>query len=96
MILIMMPLAVALGDRFGLLALQSGALRISAYRDFLPNPVPIPSTYSFRAFKPFYGDPKQPKQTKPDQCRTNKQTKSIYVLCMLEIVILRVWAQFDL
>ena len=50
MILIMMPLAVALGDRFGLLALQSGALRISAYRDFLPNPVPIPSTYSFRAF----------------------------------------------
>ena len=42
MILIMMPLAVALGDRFGLLALQSGALRISAYRDFLPNPVPNP------------------------------------------------------
>ena len=41
MILIMMPLAVALGDRFGLLALQSGALRISAYRDFHPIPNPI-------------------------------------------------------
>ena len=44
MILIMMPLAVALGDRFGLLALQSGALRISAYRDFQSNPIqPIPN-----------------------------------------------------
>ena len=54
MILIMMPLAVALGDRFGLLALQSGALRISAYRDFQSQ-----STYSFRAFKPFYSDLRQ-------------------------------------
>ena len=35
-----------------LLAPQSGALRISSYRDFHP----IPSTYSFWAFKPFYGD----------------------------------------
>ena len=46
---------------FLLLAPQSGALRISAYRDFQPNPIPIqsnPSTYSFRAFKPFYGDQK--------------------------------------
>ena len=33
---------------------------------------PIPSihssTYSFWAFKPFYGDLTQPKQTKADQC----------------------------
>merc|ERR1711971_588465 len=61
-----------------LLAPQSGALRISAYRDFQPNPIPIPShptTYSFRAFKPFYGDLKQPKQTKVDQCRP-RQTKA--------------------
>ena len=29
----------------------------------------VPTTYSFRAFKPFYGDLKQPKQTKADQCR---------------------------
>ena len=47
-----------------LLAPQSGALRISAYRDFHPiqsqsNPIPIQSTYSFRAFKPFYSDQKQ-------------------------------------
>ena len=56
-----------------LLAPQSGALRISAYRDFLPNP--IPTTYSFRAFKPFNGDLKQPKQTKADQCRP-RQTKA--------------------
>ena len=34
-----------------LLAPQSGALKISAYRDFQSNP-----PYSFRAFKPFYGD----------------------------------------
>ena len=33
-----------------------------------PNPIPSP-TYSFRAFKPFYGHLKQPKQTKADQCR---------------------------
>ena len=38
-----------------LLAPQSGALRISAYGDFQSHP----STYSFRAFKPFYGDQKQ-------------------------------------
>ena len=38
-----------------LLAPQSGALRISAYRDFHP----IHPTYSFRAFKPFYSDQKQ-------------------------------------
>ena len=37
-----------------LLAPQSGALRISAYRDFQPNP--IRPTYSFQAFKPIYGD----------------------------------------
>ena len=48
MILIMMPLAVALGDRFGLLALQSGALRI---RDFLPNPVPNPSKLDIYHFE---------------------------------------------
>ena len=53
-----------------LLAPQSGALRISAYRDFQSRP-----TYSFRAFKPFYGDLKQPKQTKADQCRP-RQTKA--------------------
>ena len=35
--------------RLPFLALQSG--------DFLPNP--IQSTYSFRAFKPFYGDVRQ-------------------------------------
>ena len=50
-----------------LLAPQSGAPRISAYRDFLP--IPSHPTYSFRSFKPFYGDLKQPKQTKEDQCR---------------------------
>ena len=45
-----------------LLAPQSGALRISAYRDFQSNPIQSnPSTYSFRAFKPFYDDLKQPK-----------------------------------
>ena len=45
---------------------QSGALRISAYRDFRPIPIPsnpIPShpnpTCSFWAFKPFYSDQKQ-------------------------------------
>jgi len=41
------------------LASQSGALRISAYRDFQPNPNPIKSTYSFRAFQPFFSDQKQ-------------------------------------
>ena len=41
-----------------LLAPQSGALKISAYRDFHPIPS-IHPTYSFRAFKPFYGDQKQ-------------------------------------
>ena len=40
-----------------LLAPQSGALRISAYGDFQSHP--NPSTYSFRAFKPFYSDQKQ-------------------------------------
>ena len=55
------------------LAPQSGALRISAYRDFQSNP--IQSTYSFRAFKPFYGDQKQCKWTKADQCRLS-QTKA--------------------
>ena len=54
-----------------LLAPQSSALRISAYRDFHP----IPSTYSFWAFKPFYGNLKQPKQTKAYQCRP-RQTKA--------------------
>ena len=34
-----------------LLAPQSGALRISAYRDFHPNPIPSQSTYSFREFE---------------------------------------------
>ena len=58
-----------------LLAPQSGALRISAYRDFQSHPIPIPTTYSFWAFKPFYGDLKQPKQTKADQCRP-RQTKA--------------------
>ena len=42
---------------FVLLAPQSGALRISAYGDFQSHP--NPSTYSFRAFKPFYSDQKQ-------------------------------------
>ena len=44
-----------------LLAPQSGALRISAYGDFQsqPNPSIHPSTYSFRAFKPFYSDLRQ-------------------------------------
>ena len=43
----------------------------------IPYPYPThPSpTYSFRAFKPFYGDLKQPKQTKADQCRP-RQTKA--------------------
>ena len=43
------------------LAPQSGALRISAYGDFQSQSQsqPNPSTYSFRAFKPFYGDQKQ-------------------------------------
>ena len=36
---------------------------------------PIPTTYSFRAFKPFYGDLRQRKQTKADQCRA-RQTKN--------------------
>ena len=48
---------------YPLLAPQSGALRISAYRDFQS----IPTTYSFRAFKPFYGDLKQLKQANADQ-----------------------------
>ena len=48
-------------ESINLLAPQSGALIISAYRDFLPNP--IQSTYSFQAFKPFYCDQKQCKQT---------------------------------
>ena len=46
-----------------LLAPQSGALIISAYRDFQSNPTHThthtQSTYSFRAFKPFYSDQKQ-------------------------------------
>ena len=58
---------------FFLLAPQSGALRISAYRDFQSQSQPIhPSTYSFRAFKPFYGDLRQRKQTKADQCRPSQ------------------------
>ena len=40
------------------LAPQSGALRISAYRDFQSH-THTQSTYSFRAFKPFYCDQKQ-------------------------------------
>ena len=60
-------------NKFGLSAPQSGALRISAYRDFQSNP--YPTTYSFWAFKPFYGDLKQPKRTKADQCRP-RQTKA--------------------
>ena len=48
------------GKKRLLLAPQSGALRINAYRDFLPSIHPIPTTYSFRAFKPFNGDLKQP------------------------------------
>ena len=47
-----------LRDFLGLLAPQSGALRISAYGDFHPIPS-HPSTYSFRAFKPFYSDLRQ-------------------------------------
>ena len=43
-------------SRKNLLAPQSGALRISAYRDFQTH---TQSTYSFRAFKPFYSDQKQ-------------------------------------
>ena len=58
-------------NKVQLLAPQSGALRISAYRDFHP----ILPTYSFWAFKPFNGDLKQPKQTKADQCRPS-QTKA--------------------
>ena len=50
-------LTLALHPR-ALLAPQSGALRISAYRDFLPIHT-IHPTYSFRAFKPFYGDLRQ-------------------------------------
>ena len=44
-----------------LLAPQSGALTIGAYRDFQSNPTHThtQSTYSFRAFKPFYSDQKQ-------------------------------------
>ena len=49
-----------------LLAPQSGALRISAYRDFQSHPIPSQSTYSFRAFKPLYSVLKQPKQTKDE------------------------------
>merc|ERR1712032_826514 len=55
------------------LAPQSGALRINAYRDFLPSH-PNP-TYSFQAFKPLHSVLKQPKQTKADQCRS-RQTKA--------------------
>ena len=42
-----------------LLAPQSGALKISAYRDSHPIHPSIHPTYSFRAFKPFYSDQKQ-------------------------------------
>jgi len=60
-----------------LLAPQSGALRISAYRDFLPShPIPNP-TYSFRAFKPFYDDQKQGKRTMADQCRIRENKAGI-------------------
>ena len=71
--LVVPVLLLAVAD--SLLAPQSGALRITPLRDFQPNPIPIPSTYSFRAFKPFNGDLKQPKQTKADQCRP-RQTKA--------------------
>ena len=40
---------------------------------------PSQSTYSFRAFKPFNGDLKQPKQTKADQCRPRQTKASIQV-----------------
>ena len=57
-----------------LLAPQSGALRISAYGDFQSQSQsqPNPSTYSFRAVKPFYGDldcASRPWQINVDQCR---------------------------
>ena len=48
-----------ISESINLLAPQSGALRISAYGDFQSQSQPNPSTYSFRAFKPFYSDQKQ-------------------------------------
>ena len=65
-----------------LLAPQSGALTIGAYRDFQSNPTQ--STYSFRAFKPFYSDQKQCKQTKADQCRLS-QTKAGINFASIEV-----------
>ena len=61
-----------------LLAPQSGALGISAYRDFQSH-THTQSTYSFQAFKPFYGVLKQPNQTKADQCRPRQTKASIQV-----------------
>ena len=56
---------------------QSGAHRRGAFRGSThTHPShPIHPTYSFRAFEPFYGDLKQPKQTKADQS-TPRQTKA--------------------
>ena len=63
---------------YKLLAPQSGA-RISTAKRCSQNQClqrfPIQSTYSFRAFKPFYSDLGQHMQTKADQCR-GSQTKA--------------------
>ena len=72
MILIMMPLAVALGDRFGLLALQSGALRISAYRDFHPIPNPTLPLIAFKHLSlsmVIWNSASRPRQINVDQAR---------------------------
>ena len=50
---------------------------------------PIRPTYSFWAFKPFYGDQKQAKQVNADQCRPG-QTKADHVVLVVEVVLVLV------
>ena len=67
------------------LAPQSGAFRISAYRDFQSQSQSHPTTSNFRAFKPFYGDLKQPQQTKADQCRPKQVPKVIKAINVINV-----------
>ena len=50
---------------------------------------PIRPTYSFWAFKPFFGDQKQAKQVNADQRRPG-QTKADHVVLVVELVLVLV------
>ena len=59
----------------GLLAPQSGALRISAYRDFQSQSLPLIAFEHLSLYTTFWNSPSRPKQIRVDQGRP-KQTKA--------------------